>query len=724
MAAVSLDWRKWSRFGVLVFLCMSGAAGASSNGAAIEEGSIGEQAVYREALYHYFLRDHARAFSVLGRDTDGVSPAGRLASDGPNKESMSVKPSSRRIESLKAVLAIAYGMHDLAGGLLDNMSEDAQLRDMASYHLALLAYQQGQPEKARGHLVKITSTPQHLMGTSDLTLLRADIALQLAQPVVAATLLEQLPVGSRDYLLTALNIANYYSRHGRYGLARDFYQKIDAAAGINDSSLKGWLSGWFDGWLQWPRKGFARQGGTSSARAVNAARAHGDGVFSVDAARQARQRLIQRARLAAGYAALEAGFASEAEQWLETVSQQSAGARQAILGYGWSLYQRGEFSLALGAWQTLSTATVAAGHPSPLGLEARLGIAMSYEKLMQPRLALDQYQRLATNLQQYLGGIDELLDDNQLLSVDGALMQRYLQDWRSSKAFARQMERRAQLHALVWQTQDWLEKLDVYAAALQDKGRLRQAQTGHLTMERFDERLNSLSKKQQALAARLNVIKADTDTLALSSDVQRKLRGRVDKARLAWLALIAARARISADETTFVPSSTELAQADHALRLYQGMLDWDANQGWHDALWQLEKRQQQALLSVVAGRQRQARIEQLLSESTDIAPLLLQLHHRQGQLHAQLAKLKQHLQTIDDDMLSAQRTALLAQQAVSRSQLAQVHVNMGAVYDPPARAMTVMPRENQHSGHTQASVRQATPPWRNTAPAAGRGQYP
>jgi len=696
---------------VLVFFCMSGAVGASSNGAGIDEGRIGEQAVYREALYHYFLHDYARAFSVLGRDTAGVSPVGRLAGDRRDRESMPVTPSSRRIERLKAVLALAYGMHDLAGGLLGRMAEDPQQRDMALYYLALLAYQQGQPEKARGHLVKITATPQHLMGTSDLTLLRADIALQLAQPVVAATLLEQLPVGSRDYLLTALNIANYYSRYGKYGLARDFYQKIDAAAGINDSSLNGWLSGWFDGWLQWPRKGFTGQGGTSSA-------------LSINATRQAKQRLIQRGRLAAGYAALEAGFSAEAEHWLETVSQQSAGARQAILGYGWSLYQRGEFSLALGAWQALSTVSVAAGQLSPQGLEARLGIAMAYEKLMQPRLALDQFQRLATNFQQYLDGIDKLLDDNQLLPPDGELMQRYLQDWRSSQGFARQMARRDELHTLIWQSQNWLEKLDVYAAALQDKERLRQAQTGHMTMAGFDQRFNSLSKKQQALATRLNVIKADTDTIALSSDVQHKLRRRVDKARLAWQALIAARARISAAQATLVPSSTELAQADHALRLYQGMLDWEANQGWHDALWQLEKRQQQALLSLVSGRQRQVRIEQLLSESTDIAPLLLQIHHRQGQLDSQLAKLRQHLRTIDDEMLSAQRTALLAQQAVTRSQLAQVHVNMGAVYDQPARAMMVLPRENQYSGHTQASVRQATQPWRNVAPDAGRDQYP
>ena len=657
MAAVSLDWLKWWRFGVLALFCMSGAAGASSNDVGVDEDSITEQAVYREALYHYFLQDYASAFSVLGRETDGS-----------DRKSTSVTPPSIRIERLNAVLALAYGMHDLADGLLDSMAEDPQQRDMALYYLALLAYQQGQPEKARGHLVKIASTPQHLMGTSDLTLLRADIALQLAQPVVAATLLEQLPVGSRDYLLTALNIANYYSRHGRYGLARDFYQKIDAAAGIDGSSFNGWL----DGWLQLPRMWFTGQGGTSSDQSVNAAR-------------QARQRLIQRARLAAGYAALEAGFVTEAEQWLETVSQDSAGARQAILGYGWSLYQRGEFSLALGAWQALSSVSVAAGQRSPQELEASLGIAMAYEKLMQPRLALDQYQRLATNFQQYLEGIDKLLADNQLLPPDGELMQRYLQDWRSSEGFARQMARRDELRTLVGQSQDWLEKLDVYAAALQDKDRLRQAQMGHVTMAGFDQRLNSLSKKQQALADRLEVIKADTDTIALASEVQHKLRRRVDKARLAWQALIAARARISAAQATLVPSSTELAQADHALRLYQGMLDWEANQGWHDALWQLEKRQQQALLSLVSGRQRQARIEQLLSESTDIAPLLLQIHHRQGQLDSQLTTLKQHLRTIDDEVLSAQRTALLAQQAVTRSQMAQVQVNMGAVYDPPAR---------------------------------------
>jgi hypothetical protein len=403
-----------------------------------------------------------------------------------------------------------------------------------------------------------------------------------------------------------------------------------------------------------------------------------------------KQRLIQRARLAAGYAALDAGQFGEAEQWLMTIPENTIGARQAILGYGWSHYQRGDFVQALGAWQALASTPVVSGQISPQEMEAGLGVALAYDRLSQPRLALDQYQSLAKYLDQHLGSIKSLLVEDRLLVDDEVLMQRYLLSWQASEVYVRQMGRRAELQTLVQQNQDWLGKLDIYRAALQGKDQLRQQQANRVASAGFSQRIAGVQQQQQALAERLSVIKQRQDVTALVSAKQYRLRQRVEKARSSWQLLMTARAGFAADHVgvTDIPTSARLEQADQALRLYAGLLDWDAGLGWHDALWQLEKRQRSAVESLTAAKARQTSIEQLLRDSTDIAPLLAQLEKLQTQLQRQAMQLKQHITAANASLLAGQNSALLAHQEMSRAQMAQIQFNMGAAFDQSTRSVT------------------------------------
>jgi hypothetical protein len=640
-----------------------------------------EEAVYREALYHYFLKDYGAAFGVLGRHATNIF-----------ENSSTTDTSSQRIQRLTAGVALAYGMHDMAHRRLLVLLDDPQQRDVANYYLALLAYRQGDLDQTQIHLDAMNATPQQLINVSDVALLRADVALQVGNPALAGLALEQLPMGSRDYLLTALNIANYHSREGDFIQAREYYRKLDSS----QQSNRRWLPDW-----RWPTLGWLKSNDSQwlsvSAGVASNRNAAVEAMVSADSVRQDNEWLINRARLAAGYAALDAGLANEAEQWLMAIPQNSIGARQAILGYGWSQYERGDFNGALDAWLALSTTPQVAGQAtprfasqlsprdSPQATEASLGVALVYAKLLRPRMALDQYQRLVADLELQLASISSLLVGDRLLVDDADPMQRYLHAWQSSDAFSLQMDRRLALNTLAIQSQGWLEKLEVYTAALHDKGQLRLQQAGLLTNAGFYQRVNDLELK-------LDLIKVNHDLVSVSSSAQYKLRQRVFKARSDWQSLVDTRARLlsreaykaavdGADVEFLVPSLERMDQADKALQLYQGMLDWSASEGWHDALWQLEKRRSQTAIGLAAAKKRQASIAHLLEESADITPLLEKIQTRQTELLAQLNQLNRHIVTINTGLLAAQRAALRAQQNVVKSQLAQIHFNMGTAYD-------------------------------------------
>ena len=674
---------------------LSFAAVYSDDSHDVFETELSEEAVYREALYHYFLRDYAGAFSVLGQHAK-VSTV-----DVPGGTT------SRRIQRLTAGVALAYGMHDMARRLLLVLLDDPQQRDVANYYLALLAYRQGDPLQSKHHLNAIKALPKQLVAAHDVALLQADIALQLADPAWASMALDKLTKGSRDYLLTALNIANYYSRQGDFSHAREYYRKLDDAK----QDDRRWLTDW-----HWPTLGWRKDNSHSvlaaTARTTFNPNVGVDSIVAAESMKQDNERLVNRARLAAGYAALDAGLASEAERWLMAIPQDSAGARQAVLGYGWSQYQRGDFTRALGAWEALPSSPQLAALPSALlftqTIEASLGVAMIYAMLSRPRMALNQYQHLAADLESHLSSISELLVKDRLLVEDEALMQHYLHSWQESDAFALQMDRRSELHGLALQAQNWLDKLDVYAAALRDKDQLRQQQAGLLTNAGFNQRVDDLDQQHQLLSVKLDIIKLNQDPASVATAAQHKLRQRVVKARTNWQSLVDARARLTASnaqetgdnkETNdnnnavdlLVPSVERLEHANQALRLYQGVLDWDASKGWHDALWQLEKRRSQTAASVAAARARQASIAQLLSDSSDIVPLLAQIQTRQSDLLALRSQLNHHILTINTGLLAAQRSALLTQQDVARSQMAQIHFNMGAAYDQSTRIKSTAP---------------------------------
>ena len=113
-----------SRCWLLVIACYAGsvvadvspslsfAAVYSDDSHDVFETELSEEAVYREALYHYFLRDYAGAFSVLGQHAK-VSTV-----DVPGGTT------SRRIQRLTAGVALAYGMHDMARRLLLVLLDD------------------------------------------------------------------------------------------------------------------------------------------------------------------------------------------------------------------------------------------------------------------------------------------------------------------------------------------------------------------------------------------------------------------------------------------------------------------------------------------------------------------------------------------------------------------------------------------------------------------------
>ncbi|MDP4875472.1 MAG: hypothetical protein NWR26_05505 [Pseudomonadales bacterium] len=591
------------------------------------------QLAYQEALYQYYLGDYGAALGTL------LVAESRLESGAAQPGAAPAATAVAR-PLLKAGLSLAYGMPRTAQPLLTSLLKVPAQKDMASYFLALLAYQQADYGLASEYLQQLSEQAHLPLEDTPPALLRADIALREANPGQASQMLEQLHARSNGYLLTALNIANHFSRQGDYASASDYYQQV-SLAGTE-------VSPWFG--MSWQRAA----GQQASPEPTQ---------------------LRHKGLLAAGYSALEAGEPLAAQRWLQQLPNTSPLALQGLLGQGWSYYQQGHYSAALAAWQDVErlSADAAQTRQQSQIVEASLGVAVALEQLHQQQAALDQYQALAIRLEVRLAEIEQLLQTPVLLPARADF------SWQTSQAFQADTARRLALQQLASQSRSWLAKLDVYAAALAAKAARRRLQPAAVFETNSGAALRALQTQQHQAHAWLADVEQRRDYVALLSAAEQKISKRIERARnnLALLQDCAA-------HTAAVPAcaAPALAAAADRLQRYTGIQLWQASQSWHESLWQRQKQQaeiDQALASATAAR---LRVTSLLRDDHDINPLEARIVALQDQLQQQLQRLNGAMLELDRRLLASQRLALGEQQRLAKSQIAQVQLAIARLYDP------------------------------------------
>ncbi len=128
--------------------------------------------------------------------------------------------------------------------------------------------------------------------------------------------------------------------------------------------------------------------------------------------------LRDKASTAAGFASLATGNSGQAAEDFLAVRLHGPEADRALLGYGWSHANEGDFDKALVPWQALSARSLV----SASARESLLAVPYAYEQLQRPSTALALYQSAAEH---YAGARSEVnaaltqVRDGDLLALFG-----------------------------------------------------------------------------------------------------------------------------------------------------------------------------------------------------------------------------------------------------------------------------------------------------------------
>lgn len=271
-------------------------------------------------------------------------------------------------EVLRGGLLLDYGLHTQAGEVFARLIERGappSVQDRAWYHLARLRHWKGLPAEAESALARIgPALPRELQDPK--LLLQAQLQMARADYAAAAQTLAALPPGSP--------LAPY----GRFNLGVARIKSGDAAGGSADLLA------------------------VATGTALN------------DDARSLRD----KANLALGFAALQAGQAEPALQALERVRLQGPQSHAALLGFGWASLLKKEPRRSLVAFQELSARPL---RDAPV-LESQIAQAYALAEAGAPGSALRAYEQAI----ELFGQEERRLDEAVARARSGALIEQLL----------------------------------------------------------------------------------------------------------------------------------------------------------------------------------------------------------------------------------------------------------------------------------------------------------
>ncbi len=297
--------------------------------------------------------------------------------------------------------------------------------------------------------------------------------------------------------------------------------------------------------------------------------------------------LRDKAFTAAGFSQLAAGEPALAATEFLQVRLHGPEADRALLGYGWSHANQGNYQQALAPWQELNGRSLV----SASARESLLAVPFAYEQLKRPATALSLYREAA---QQYarereaLGrAIDALLGEDllPLFGLDAVADPQWLggEDPEPSGEHAVYLAHLLSTDSVQVALRELYDLRDMQRKLVLAQERLevlrqvdaQQRKSWKETIE--GGRAESLSLKKQQLLQRIIQLRQQLDRAIAGGD-PRALAGPEQLARWQRLERAAQRA-----------SRLQNAAAQEQLRLMRGLLQWQDNEAFPDQRWRLQQ---------------------------------------------------------------------------------------------------------------------------------------
>ena len=609
---------------------------------------------YGVALYHYYQQDYLAALSELMvvDAKEGIQGHG----DNP--------------ELIAGGVSLAFGMQRHAEQVFRSILQDERrpqsVRDAAWFYLGKLHYLHGDWDAASESFARVSRSFDPDLRAQMESL---QISIAIHQQVFSDYSIKQLKRDEKGQWLPYVyyNLGAAHARAGDFKQAQAFFRELsqqDAGKGV--------------------------------------------------AAQREHWALQDKAHTAMGYSYLAQQSYAAAIREFTQVRLNGSFANQALLGYGWAAVAQEEYSKALQPWQLLRTRSLI----YPAVQESLLALPFAYEKLDAPGEAMAAYQQAEVLLEREIQLVRDMratLTEEELLTLVGGepLSAQALQEWskqsvqdepgivaaavtddgqnwlrldqtsiiKTRSAYLAELFSQNQFQTAVLQLRDllrlqklleaWQPKLDVYRELLLQKQAERNRQERQLASQQLTQKEQQLGVARDQLRARIEAIESSDDYMALADDDSRELYQLVMRGEQTIKRMNAA--------------GQDASEAATRLRMFRGILLWQAAQEFPGRLADLNARQQQAEVTLQQLAETRERIQAILATSLDVQPMLVRIQQSERENNALLARTRDliHAQgTILRQQVDAQ---LLAHEKRLNTYLAQSHLAVARLYDTELR---------------------------------------
>lgn len=464
-------------------------------------------------------------------------------------------------EILRGGMLLSYGLHKEAGEIFARLIEQGAspaVRDRAWFYLAKIRYQRGFLAEAEDAMARIENNLPPALA-EDRLLLQSNLMMARGDYAGAAELLQGVakdsPIG----------------QYARFNLGVALVKSGQEEAG---SKLL-------------------------------------DEIGLAPAADEEMRSLRDRANVALGFSALQAGQADVARRSLQRVRLEGLQANKALLGFGWAAAELKEPKLALVPWLELANRDAS----DAAVLEARIAIPYAYAELGAYGEATEQYNAAIAAYDSEGGRLDEsiaAIRDGKLL--DGLIERNpgeemgwfwsirelpqmpyasHLTQVMAGHEFQEAFKNWRDLRFLATNLKDWEDKLGVFGDMLDNRRRAYAERLPAVQAQARAVDLQALQQRRDAVAADVERAVRDQDPQAFANVKDRELLDLIEGVK---------------QGLKEVSDAAEAQRLRERTRLVAGALEWRLTQEYAARSWDAQKDMKTIDTELALAREREAAV--------------------------------------------------------------------------------------------------------------------
>lgn len=472
-----------------------------------------------------------------------------------------VAPHGDEAEILRGGMLLSYGLHKEAGEIFAQLIERGAapaVRDRAWFYLAKIRYQRGFLAEADDAMARIEKNLPPAL-EEDRLLLQSNLLMARGDYAGAAALLE--------------------------GVAKD--SPIGQYARFN--------------------LGVALVKSGEEERGVKLL----DELGMAPAADEEMRSLRDKANVALGFSALQAGKPDAARRSLQRVRLESLHANKALLGFGWAAAELKEPKLALVPWIELAGRDAS----DAAVLEARIAIPYAYAELGAFGEATEQYNAAITAYDSEAGRLDESIAAIRAGKLLEGLIERnpgeemgwfwnirelpempyasHLTQVMAGHEFQEAFKNWRDLRFLAKNLQDWEDNLGVFGDMLDNRRRAYAERLPAVQAQARAVNLAALQQRRDAVAAEVERAVREQDPQAFANVRDRELLDLIEGVK---------------QGLKDVSDAAEAARIRERTRLVSGALTWRLAQEYAARSWDAQKDMKTIDAELALAREREAAV--------------------------------------------------------------------------------------------------------------------